>query len=164
MFQHYKRVYTLWSRVVKVWNFHFVGQLTQVHALIIDSIAGWSPNIEDYMAFDALIWFIWRARNRVIFHQIFSKDGCFKMFHFNLFQWVKSEWGKQVPMVTKIAWCLRQIGESLHPKLRRGKWVWTPLDIRAIKVNVDHSFLAGSRKGANGEAFRDFRGNILLQF
>lgn len=123
LFQRCNRVYTLWFSVAKVLNIRFVG------ARDIGTCLNYWFNLHVraqklkiwHMAFAALIWSIWRAKNQAIFHQeTFSEDWYFEMFCFNLSWWVKSEWGEHVLMVAEIAWCLGLIVEALHLRVRRG--------------------------------------------
>lgn len=50
------------------------------------------------------------------------------------------------------------------PRNFKSSWVWKPLDMDYIKVNVDDFFFESSGRGDIRGVFRDSEGKVILQF
>lgn len=75
------------------------------------------------MASIAIMWSIWRIRNRVAFqHDNLDEDGCFEWCCCDLVWWVKAKWGEQVPYMVNIPHDPNNI--EIRRKLAKCRRLW----------------------------------------
>lgn len=111
----------------------------------------------------ALIWSLWRLRNRIVFQWgSFDEDGWFEMCMCWFGLLGEGRVGRVGSIVVDLIYCPGNI-KVLRKSERSGShWVWKPPDTGFLKVNVGRSFLGNSGKGSIGGAIRDSEGKVLI--
>lgn len=118
LFVHCARIYKLWAKVANLWD--LIGDVVTCFNIWCHAIPKDPREPIWRMAFVALVWVIWKIRNRVIFRrETFDEESYFKMWHFELAWLVKIEWGKLVSLVADIIRSPGNIGAPKRLKKRK---------------------------------------------
>lgn len=88
IFVHCERVYRAWASMAKLWNWNFVGLgdiVTTFNIWFHTSCSSQKISIWQMACNIALLWYVWRMSNQVIFQQYsFDEERCFKLCYFDL--------------------------------------------------------------------------------
>ncbi|EOY10280.1 Uncharacterized protein TCM_025650 [Theobroma cacao] len=157
----------IWAAWCKLWDISWVSPPDpSTFFLAWNSVHFVKQNCEIWkMSFFAIVWFIWLARNEVIFNgSNWDSVQTFEIARIRIACWSKSKWKEDCHDFEDSYRCPQHVNVAIKKDQRRNSVVWKKPSTEFLKFNVDGVARENPGKCEIGGVLRDDQGRILIKF